>query len=55
MVGVFDLVILNNIVSGYDFLKTCCVKNNIVIFTDYPEYKLIGTTDIPNLKVINSI
>lgn len=53
---VFGRVMLNNIVSGYDFLKTYCVKNNIVIITDYPEDKLIGTANIPNLKVIgNSI
>jgi len=51
---VFGRVTFDNIISGYDFLKTYCVKNNIVIITDYPEDKLIGTANIPNLKVVNS-
>ena len=50
---VFGRVTFDNIVSSYDFLKTYCVKNNIVIITDYPEDKLIGTANIPNLKVVN--
>ncbi|MEN5234283.1 hypothetical protein [Sphingobacterium faecium] len=29
------------------------MKNNIVIITDYPDDKLIGTADIPNLIVVN--
>jgi len=51
---VYGRVTFDHIISGYDFLKTYCVKNNIVIITDYPEDKLIGTADIPNLKVVNS-
>ena len=50
---VFGHVTFDDIISGYDFLKTYCVKNNIVIITDYPEDKLIGTANIPNLKVVN--
>lgn len=50
---VFGNVTFDNIVSGYDFLKTYCLTNNIEIITDYPDDKLIATTDIPNLKVIN--
>ena len=50
---VFGNVTFDNIVSGYDFLKTYCLTNNIEIITDYPDVKLIATTDIPNLKVIN--
>jgi hypothetical protein len=50
---VFGNVTFDNIVSGYDFLKTYCSTNNIEIITDYPDEKLIVTTDIPNLKVIN--
>lgn len=50
---VFGNVIFDNIVSGYDFLKTYCLTNNIEIIADYPDDKLIETTDIPNLKVIN--
>lgn len=50
---VFGNVTFDNIVSGYDFLKTYCLANNIEIITDYPDDKLIATTNIPNLKVIN--
>ncbi len=50
---VFGNVTFDNIVSGYDFLKTYCLTNNIEIITDYPDDKLIATTDIPNLKVNN--
>ncbi len=50
---VFGNVTFNNIVSGYNFLRTYCLSNNIEIITDYPEDKLIETTNIPNLKVIN--
>lgn len=50
---VFGRVTFDHIESGYDFLKTYCLKNNIVIITDYPDDKLIGTADIPNLKVVN--
>lgn len=50
---VFGNVTFDNIVSGYDFLKTYCLINNIEIITDYPDDKLIEATDIPNLKVIN--
>lgn len=50
---VFGNVTFDNIVSGYDFLKTYCLTNNIEIITDYSDDKLIATTDIPNLKVIN--
>ncbi|GEM66332.1 hypothetical protein SF1_43140 [Sphingobacterium faecium NBRC 15299] len=50
---VFGRVTLEHIDSGFDFFKTYCVKNNIVIITDYPDDKLIGTADIPNLIVVN--
>jgi hypothetical protein len=50
---VFGNVTFDNIVSGYDFLKTYCLTNNIEIITDYSDDKLIATTDISNLKVIN--
>lgn len=53
---VYGRVTFDHIDSGYDFLKTYCMNNNIVIITDYPEDKLIGTANIPNLTVIgNSI
>jgi hypothetical protein len=41
-----------NISSGYDFLKSYCLKNQIG-FTDYPEDNLISTLNIPNLRVID--
>lgn len=50
---VFGNVAFDNIISGYDFLKTYCLTNNIEIITDYPDDKLIATADIPNLKVVN--
>ncbi|MCS3552344.1 MULTISPECIES: hypothetical protein [unclassified Sphingobacterium] len=50
---VFGRVTLDNINSYYDFLKTYCLTNNIVIITDYPDDKFIGTANIPNLKVVN--
>lgn len=50
---VFGDVMFNNIISGYDFLKTYCLTNNIEIITDYSNDKLIATADIPKLKVFN--
>ncbi|AIM37237.1 hypothetical protein KO02_11460 [Sphingobacterium sp. ML3W] len=50
---VFSRLTLDHIDSGYDFLKTYCLTNNILIITDYPDEKFIGTADIPNLKVVN--
>ncbi|MCS3552690.1 MULTISPECIES: hypothetical protein [unclassified Sphingobacterium] len=50
---VYGRVTFDHIDSGYDFLKTYCLTNNIVIISDYPEDKLIGTANIPNLKVVN--
>lgn len=50
---VFGNITFDNIVSGYDFLKAYCLTNNIEVITDYPDDKLIATTDIPSLKVIN--
>ena len=50
---VFGRVTFDNTVSGYDFFKTYCLTNNIVIITDYPNDKLIGTANIPNSKMVN--
>lgn len=50
---VFGNVAFDNIISGYDFLKTYCSNNSIEIINDYPAEKLIATSDIPNLKVID--
>jgi len=50
---VFGIITFDNIISGYNFLKTYCLTNNIEIITDYPDDKLIATADIPNLKVVN--
>ena len=38
---------------NYDFLKKYCLKNNIEITMDYPEDKVISTSTIPKLKVLN--
>ncbi len=50
---VFGKINFINIISGYDFFKTHCLTNNIKIVTDYPDDKLIQTSDIPNLIVID--
>jgi hypothetical protein len=50
---VFGNITFENIISGYDFFKSYCLKNNIKIFSDYPDDKYIVTADIPNLKVLN--
>lgn len=50
---VFGNVTFDAIISGYDFLKTYCLTNNIEIVTDYPDDKLIATAHIPKLKVVN--
>ncbi len=50
---VFGKINLINTDSGYQFFKTYSQKNNIKIVTDYPDDKLITTSNIPNLKVIN--
>lgn len=52
---VFGKINLINTDSGYQFFKTYCQKNNIKIVTDYPDDKLITTSNIPNLKVINQV
>jgi hypothetical protein len=38
---------------NYEFLKKYCLKNNIEITMDYPEDKVISTSTIPKLKVLN--
>lgn len=53
MGGVFGKINFKNISSGYDFIKTYCVTNNIELVTDYPEDKLILTRTINNLAVKN--
>jgi len=50
---VFGNITFYNIVSGYEFLKTYCIINNIKIIADYLDDKLLVTANIPNLKVIN--
>ncbi len=50
---VFGKVMFDSIVSGYDFFKAYCVTNHIEIITDYPDDRLIATSDIPTLRVIN--
>ncbi len=50
---VFGNIIFDSIVSGYDFLKTYSLNNNMEIIADYPDEKFITTSIIPSLKVID--
>ena len=51
---VFGNIKLYDISSGYEFFKSYCMTNGIEIINDYPEDKLIATSDIPTLKIITS-
>ena len=51
---VFGNIKLYDISSGYEFFKSYCMTNGIEILNDYPEDKLIATSDIPTLKIITS-
>ncbi|GAL63185.1 hypothetical protein JCM19300_1207 [Algibacter lectus] len=47
----FGLIEFNGIETPYEFFKEYCLKNNIVINTDDPEYEFIDTQVISELKV----
>ena len=47
----FGLIKFNEIESPYEFFKEYCLKNNIVINTDDPEFEFIDTQVISELKV----
>ncbi|WP_430413182.1 hypothetical protein [Kordia sp.] len=47
----FGLIVFNRIESPYEFFKEYCLKNNIVINTDDPEFEFIDTQVISGLKV----
>jgi hypothetical protein len=49
-----DKIKFNNIVSGYEFFKTYCLLNKIDINYDYPEDKLIATSNIPGIRIIDT-
>ena len=51
---VFGEIKLDNIMSGYDFFKAYCLKNRIEIINDYPDDRLIGTSNIPDIKVVDN-
>ena len=51
---VFGDIKLYDISSGYEFFKSYCLTKGIEIIYDYPDDKLISTSYIPTLKVINS-
>ncbi len=51
---IFGNINFYDVLSNYDFIKTYCLTNGIEIITDYPEDRLIATSDIPTLKIINS-
>jgi hypothetical protein len=48
---VLGLIEFNGIESPYEFFKEYCLKNNIVINTDDPEFEFIDTQVISGLKV----
>ncbi len=50
---VFGNIKFNNILSGYNFFKLYCEKNNIEIISDYPDEKIIATGNILKLKVFD--
>lgn len=47
----FGLIEFNGIETPYEFFKEYCLKNNIVINTDDPEFEFIDTQVISELKV----
>ena len=47
----FGLIEFNGIESPYEFFKEYCLKNNIVINTDDPEFEFIDTQVMSELKV----
>jgi hypothetical protein len=47
----FGLIEFNGIESPYEFFKEYCLKNNITINTDDPEFEFIETQVISELKV----
>ena len=47
----FGLIEFNGIKSPYEFFKEYCLKNNIVINTDDPEFEFIDTQVMSELKV----
>jgi len=49
---VFGLIEFNGIENPYKYFKEYCLKNNIVINTDDPEFEFIDTQVIPELKVV---
>jgi hypothetical protein len=48
----FGRIQLTGITSGYDFFQSYCRNNKIEIVADYPDDRLITTSNIPNLTVI---
>jgi hypothetical protein len=51
---VFGDIKLHHISSGYEFFKSYCLTKEIEIINDFPADKLIATSNIPTLKIINS-
>jgi len=48
----FGVISFSDLDSPYSFFKTYCLQNNIA-FEDYPEDKLISTTNIPVLQIFD--
>lgn len=51
---VLGLIKFNGVESPYQFFKDYCLKNNVTINTDDPEFELIDTQVIPELKVFRN-
>lgn len=50
---VFGSIISCDTSFGYDFLKEYCQKRKIKLTFDYPENKLISTSTIDDLRIVN--
>lgn len=51
---VFGELMPDDVISVYAFLKAYCLENKIET-RDYPEDRLISTSDIPQLRVVDSL
>ncbi len=45
---------LIDITSGYDFFKTYCLENDIEIINEYPDIRLIITSNLADIRVFSS-
>ena len=50
---VFGRITFINDNYNYEYFKLYCTSNNFRIVTDFPQDKLIMTSDLPSIKVLN--